>query len=575
MIQAIKEKWTDWMKSDSGRAVRNRIIKCVVLAVLSTLLLSGLCAYVLLSFDMGQYLSTAVSISAVLGLVMGASRLRRQRDFENIEHGSARWGTKKDFEPLRDKDPLNTIILSKTEQVSMDGRKTNLSNHVLVLGDPGSGKSRNYVKPNVAQMNSSYVITDPSGEHLYSEGKMLTDAGYKIKVFDITNPKNSMKFNPFHYYKTPKDIRRFIEVFMANTSGDKSHPQSNEDFWIKSERLWLMAHISLLMEKFGPENQNMESLLTLLNASMASEEDEKARSAIDYLFAEHEKIHTDSFAVKQYKKYKMAAGKTAKSILISIGVRLADFEIPEIQNLMSDDELDLDNLGMEKTALFIIMDESDTTYNYLVAILLDCLFQQNVNVAKQAPGRHLKYPLRCIIDEIANIGKIPKLDILISTTRKYWIFFELIFQDVSQIKARYKDEAQTILAVCPIKLFLGGSGEDTTKYISEQLLGKATIDTVSYGGSGNSGSIGKSSYSQNEQKAGRALMDQTELAQLPKEECIVFIKGFPPFHSKKYDVTQHPNYKLLADGDAGGFSFDRNAGKRRTIQTHYFTEIAD
>lgn len=260
--------------------------------------------------------------------------------------------------------------------------------------------------------------------------------------------------------------------------------------------------------------------------------------------------------------------------MISVGVRLADFEIPEIRNLVCEDELELNQLGMEKSALFIIMDETDTTYNYIIAILLDTLFHINVNTAKKAPGRHLKYPLRCIIDEIANIGKIPKLDILISTTRKYWIYFELIFQDVSQIKAKYRDDAPIILAVCPIKLFLGGSGEETTKYISEQLLGKATIDTVSYTGSGTSGSLGKNSYSQNQQKTGRSLLDQTELAQLPRSECIVFIKGYPPFRSKKYDVREHPRYKLLADEDTGGYIFDRNAGRRRTIkQPNYVTTI--
>lgn len=553
--------------------MKKRLIKCGVLALLTSALLSGICAYILISFQLNQYLSMTVWCSCACGLFLGLLRFRRQRDFEDIEHGSARWGTKKDFAPLSDKDPNNTIILSKSEQLSMDGRKTNLSNHVLVLGDPGSGKSRNYVKPNVAQLNANYVITDPSGEHLFAEGKMLKDAGYKIRVFDVTNPQNSMRFNPLSYCKDPKDARKFIEVLMTNTSGDTSHPQHNEDFWIKSERLWFMAHIAYLIEAAPPEQRNIPSLVELLNQSMAKEEDENFKSHVDILFDDLEEVNPDSYAVKQYKKFKLAAGKTLKSILISVGVRLADFEIPDIRNLVFEDELELEKMGMEKSALFIIMDESDTTYNYIIAILLDILFHINVNTAKQAPGRHLKYPLRCIIDEIANIGKIPKLDILISTTRKYWIYFELIFQDVSQIKAKYRDDAPVILAVCPIKLFLGGSGEETTKYVSEQLLGKATIDTMSYTGSGTSGSLGKNSYSQNQQKTGRSLLDQTELAQLPKSECIVFIKGYPPFRSKKYDVRDHPRYKLLADGDTDGYVFDRNAGKRRTIKTHFVTEI--
>ena len=434
--------------------MKKRIIKCCALAILVSALLVAMSGYFLSGFQLNQYFPKAVWCSCACGLFLGLLRFRRQREYEDIEHGSARWGTEDDFEPLTDKDPYNTIILSKSEQLSMNGLKTNIANHVLVLGDPGSGKSRNYVKPNVAQLNASYVITDPSGEHLYAEGKMLRDAGYKIRVFDVTNPENSMRFNPLYYCKGPKDARKFIEVLMANTSGDTSHPQHNEDFWVKSERLWLMAHIAYLIEASEPEQRNIPSLVRMLNQSMAKEEDENFKSSIDHMFEELESLNPNSYAVAQYKKFKLAAGKTLKSILISVGVRLADFEIPEIRNLVCEDELELDQLGMEKSALFIIMDESDTTYNYIIAILLDTLFHINVNAAKQAPGRHLKYPLRCIIDEIANIGKIPKLDILISTTRKYWIYFELIFQDVSQIKAKYRDDAPIILAVCPIKLFL-------------------------------------------------------------------------------------------------------------------------
>lgn len=285
-----------------------RIGKSLLLAVLMGGMCFGILWYALTSLGFSQYLFAAATASAAIGGLLGALRLKKPRDYEDIEHGSARWGTKRDFAPLRDQNFQNTIILSQTEQVSMDGRKTNLSNHVLVLGDPGSGKSRNYVKPNVAQMNASYVITDPSGEHLYAEGKMLTDAGYRIKVFDITNPKNSMRFNPLHYCKTPKEIWKFIEVLMANTTGDKSHPQSNEDFWVKSERLWLMAHIAFLMETCRPEEQNIPSLLAMLNASIAKEEDENYRSRIDELFSDLEQKNPDSFAVKQYRKYKLAAG---------------------------------------------------------------------------------------------------------------------------------------------------------------------------------------------------------------------------------------------------------------------------
>lgn len=288
--------------------MKKRLIKCGVLALLTSALLSGICAYILISFQLNQYFPMTVWCSCACGLFLGLLRFRRQRDFEDIEHGSARWGTKKDFAPLADKDPNNTIILSKSEQLSMDGRKTNLSNHVLVLGDPGSGKSRNYVKPNVAQLNANYVITDPSGEHLFAEGKMLKDAGYKIRVFDVTNPQNSMRFNPLSYCKDPKDARKFIEVLMTNTSGDTSHPQHNEDFWIKSERLWFMAHIAYLIEAAPPEQRNIPSLVELLNQSMAKEEDENFKSHVDILFDDLEEVNPDSYAVKQYKKFKLAAG---------------------------------------------------------------------------------------------------------------------------------------------------------------------------------------------------------------------------------------------------------------------------
>lgn len=288
--------------------MKKRIIKCCALAVLISAFLIVISGYFLSSLQMNQYFSKAVWCSFTCGLFLGLLRFRRQREYEDIEHGSARWGRKKDFASLTDSDPYNTIILSKTEQLSMDGRKTNISNHVLVLGDPGSGKSRNYVKPNVAQMNGNYVITDPSGEHLFAEGKMLQDAGYKIRVFDVTNPQNSMRFNPLHYCKGPKDARKFIEVLMANTSGDTSHPQHNEDFWVKSERLWLMAHIAYLIESSEPEQRNIPSLVRMLNQSMAKEEDENFKSSIDHMFEELESLNPNSYAVAQYKKFKLAAG---------------------------------------------------------------------------------------------------------------------------------------------------------------------------------------------------------------------------------------------------------------------------
>ena len=436
---------------------------------------------------------------------------------------------------------------------------------------------------------------------------------YSVKVYDLDDP--ALQTN--QEFLNDKNILMYMQGVLASggytgggdsaatalrTRGSSRQLFNNrfEAYGVTKFAMWTLSVGQSDASKWSVnptatyDASRNQYLLESLNQIMASANtlDDRIKRIVvkngstEEIVWENSKTRGQIQIIKKSADYNPITGKPAGSllegaifeiinadILISVGVRLADFEIPDIRNLVFEDELELEKMGMEKSALFIIMDESDTTYNYIIAILLDTLFHINVNTAKQAPGRHLKYPLRCIIDEIANIAKIPKLDILISTTRKYWIYFELIFQDVSQIKAKYRDDAPVILAVCPIKLFLGGSGEETTKYVSEQLLGKATIDTISYTGSGTSGSLGKNSYSQNQQKTGRSLLDQTELAQLPKSECIVFIKGYPPFRSKKYDVRDHPRYKLLADGDTDGYVFDRNAGKRRTIKTHFVTEI--
>ena len=510
----------------------------------------------------------AAEASGILALLMGSMQIRKKREYKDIEDGSSIWGKYKDIKPFIDKNFFNNMILSASIFLSMNMYKTHRNCHVFVVGGSGAGKSRYYVKPNVMQMNASYVVTDPSGEHLRDEGTMLTDHGYKVKVFDVLHPERSMHFNPFVYFKGIKDIRRFINIFMANTSGDTSNSQYNEDFWVKAERLWLMATIAYLQETCPEHERSMNSVVLLLNNSEARDDDESYKCAVDVLFDDLEAKNRESFAVKQYKKYKLAAGKTAKSILISIGVRLADFDIPEISHLVADDELELDKMGNEKTALFIIVDDADTTYNYLVALLLDVLFNTLKNVADDQPEHHLSIPVRCLLDEIANIGRFPTLHILVAVLRKRWISLEFLFQNVNQAKAIYKDNWATIEGNCDTTVFLGGKGEDTTKYVSNDLLGKTTIDTVSYGSSGSAKSLGANGYSSNQQKAGRNLLDETEVSRLADDDCIVSIRGLNPFRCKKYDLKKHPNYRYLADSDpANTFTYIRGINlKGKDIQ---------
>lgn len=511
--------------------------------------------------------------SAVISVILAMSQFTKlkKREYKDIEHGSSAWGKEKDMKPYTDKNFFNNMILSASIFLSMNMYITHRNCHAFVVGGSGAGKSRFYVKTNVLQMNASYVITDPSGEHLRDEGKMLAEHGYKVKVFDVVHLSNSMHFNPFVYFKEIKDIRRFINILMANTSGDTSNPQYHEDFWVKAERLWMMAIMAYLQETCPEHEQNMNSVVLLLNNSEARDDDENFKSAVDVLFDDLEQQNPNSFAVKQYKKYKLAAGKTAKSILISLGVRLADFDIPEIAHMFADDELELDKIGIEKTALFIIVDDGDTTYNYLVAMLLDVLFNTAKSVADEQPEHHLAIPLRCMLDEIANIGRFPNLHILVAVLRKRWIALEFLFQNVNQAKALYKDNWATIEGNCDTTVFLGGKGEDTTKYVSNDLLGKATIDTVSYGSSGNGHSLGASGYSSNEQKSGRNLLDETEVSRLAEDECIVSIRGLKPFRCKKYDPRNHPNYKYLADYDPSNTYFYKRGMDLQSKDIQYIT----
>lgn len=497
----------------------------------------------------------------------------KKREYENMEQGSSKWGTAREKKRIVDKDFFNNIILSSSVFLSMNMYRTRKNCHVFVLGGSGAGKSKFYATPNIMQMNASYVITDPGKDHLSNLGKMLENHGYKIKVFNVVNMAESMHFNPFAYFKATEDILRFINILIANTGGggNQNQSQNKDDFWSNAEKLWFMAHIAYIRETCQEEEQNLNSLVLLLTNSEVHEEDESFKSAVDVLFDELEQKDSKSFAVKQYKKYKLAAGKTAKSILISVGVRLAYFDIPALSRLVADDDLELDTLGNEKTALFIVVNDHDLTYNFLVTILLDTLFNTLVDAADNQPSHHLKIPVRCILDEIANIGFFPNMHVLIAVLRRRWVSLEFLFQNLNQVKAQYKDNWATIEGNCDTTVFLGGKGEDTTKYVSNDLLGKATIDTVDYGHGGTANSMGPNSYNSSERKAGRNLKDETEVSRLEDDECIVSIRGMNPFDCKKYVPKDHPNYRESADYDrANAYTFQPGIVTKGS-EIHYVT----
>ncbi len=513
-------------------------------------------------------------IALFISLFMLTSQIgKKKSDFKDIEHGSARWANYSEIRPLEDKDYSQNLLFSSNVRMSMDMRMTKRNRHVLVFGGSGSGKSRYYIKPNILQMNASYVITDPKGEHLKSEGSMLREHGYKIKVFNIQQFNESMHFNPFAYFKETKDIKRFVNILIANTTGDTSNPSALEDFWVKAEKLWLMACLSYINETCMEHEKNLPSLIKLLDNSQAKDDDEDFKSPVDVLFDDLELESPTSFAVKQYRKYKLAAGKTAKSILISLGVRLCDFDIPEIADLVSDDELELDKIGDEKTAFFIIIDDLDTSYNYLVAVMLDVMFNTLKRKADSLPDERLPLPVNCYLDEIANIGRFPNLHILIAIIRSRGISLHLIFQNISQLKALYDKHWATIESNCDTTVFLGGKGEDIQKYVSDVMIGKATIDTTSTGGSGGANSLGYSSYNTNEQKAGRQLLDETEVAKISDNECIINIRGFQPFKDKKIATEEHKNYKFLADSNPANIYNSKAVVDFSNINYNFVTEI--
>lgn len=462
------------------------------------------------------------------------------------EYGSARWGNEKDIEPFIDPVFENNVLLTQTERLTMNSRpsqpKYARNKNVIVVGGSGSGKTRFYVKPNLMQMPEkvSYVLTDPKGTIIVECGKMLVDAGYRLKVLNTINFKKSMHYNPFHYIRSEKDILKLVNTIIANTKGEGE--KATEDFWVKAERLLYTALIGYIWYEAPEYEQNFSTLLEFINASETREEDEEFKNAVDEIFEELEADHPDHFAVRQYRKYKLAAGKTAKSILISCGARLAPFDIAELRELTSYDELELDLLGDRRTAMFVIISDTDDTFNFIVAIMYSQLFNLLCDRADDQCKGKLEYHVRLLLDEFSNIGQIPKFDKLIATIRSREISASIILQSQSQLKTIYKDAAETIIGNCDTMLFLGGKESSTLKEISET-LGKETIDL--YNTSDTRGS--NRSYGLNYQKTGKELMSRDELAVMDGNKCILQLRGVRPFLSDKYDITKHPRYKELSD----------------------------
>ena len=480
-----------------------------------------------------------------------------------IEYGSARWGTAADIAPYMDKDFFQNIPMTQTERITMASRpkqpKYARNKNILVIGGSGSGKTRFFCKPSLLQAHSSYVCTDPKGTLLPEIGAFLERKKYRIKCLNLINFRKSMKYNPLAYIRSEKDILKLVNALIMNTKGEGE--KSSEDFWVKAERLYYSALIGYIWYEATEEEKNFITLLDLINASEAREDDETYQSPVDLLFSQLEEREPDHFAVKQYRKFKMAAGKTLKSILISCGARLAPFDIKELRDLMEYDELELDTLGDQKTALFVILSDTDSTFNFVAALMYSQLFNLLCDKADDFYGGRLPVHVRLILDEFANIGQIPNFDKLIATIRSREISASIILQSQSQLKTIYKDAADTIVGNCDSTLFLGGKEKSTLKEISE-LLGKETIDL--YNQSENRGS--QVSHGLSYQKLGKELMTQDELAVMDGGKCIFMLRGVRPFLSDKYDLTRHPNYRYTADADPKNvFDMERYMKKQRAV----------
>ena len=482
---------------------------------------------------------------------------------KGMEYGSARWGNAEDIKPYIDPVFENNVLLTQTERLTMNSRpkqpKYARNKNILVIGGSGSGKTRFFVKPNLMQMHSSYVVTDPKGTVLIECGKLLQRGGYKIKVLNTINFKKSMKYNPFAYLRSEKDILKLVNTIIANTKGDGE--KSGEDFWVKAEKLYYTALIGYIWYEAPDEEKNFTTLLEMINASEAREDDEDFQNPVDLMFERLEEKDPEHFAVKQYKKYKLAAGKTAKSILISCGARLAPFDIKELRDLMETDEMELDTIGDRKTALFVIISDTDDTFNFVVSILYTQLFNLLCDKADDVYGGRLPVHVRCLLDEFANIGQIPKFEKLIATIRSREISASIILQSQSQLKAIYKDNADTIVGNCDTTLFLGGKEKTTLKEMSE-ILGKETIDSFN-----TSETRGRElSHGLNYQKLGKELMTQDEIAVMDGGKCILQVRGVRPFFSDKFDITKHPKYKYLSDADPkNAFDMEKHLKRRPAI----------
>ncbi len=485
-------------------------------------------------------------VAALIKFIVYSKGKNAKKFRQGKEYGSARWGTRKDIEPYMDEKFQNNILLTQTERLTMNGRPANpkyaRNKNVLVIGGSGSGKTRFYVKPNLMQMHSSYCVTDPKGTIVLECGKMLEDNGYEIKILNTINFKKSMKYNPFAYIRSEKDILKLVQTIIANTKGEGE--KAGEDFWVKAEKLYYTALIGYIWYEAPREEKNFATLLDMIDASEVREDDETYMNPIDRLFEALEKKEPTHFAVKQYKKYKLAAGKTAKSILISCGARLAPFDIRELRDLMSEDELELDTLGDRKTALFVIISDTDDTFNFVVSIMYSQLFNLLCDKADDVYGGRLPVHVRCLLDEFANIGLIPKFEKLIATIRSREISASIILQAQSQLKAIYKDNADTIAGNCDSTLFLGGKEKTTLKELSET-LGKETIDLYNTSETRSN----QKSFGLNYQKTGKELMSQDEITVMDGSKCIFQLRGVRPFLSDKFDITKHKNYRLLEDYD--------------------------
>lgn len=485
-----------------------------------------------------------VGVAALIKFIVYTKGKNAKKFRQGKEYGSARWGTTKDIQPYVDEKFQNNILLTQTERLTMNGRPANpkyaRNKNVLVIGGSGSGKTRFYVKPNLMQMHSSYCVTDPKGTIVIECGKMLEDNGYEIKILNTINFKKSMKYNPFAYIRSEKDILKLVQTIIANTKGEGE--KAGEDFWVKAEKLYYTALIGYIFYEAPREEKNFATLLDMIDASEVREDDETYMNPIDRLFEALEKKEPTHFAVKQYKKYKLAAGKTAKSILISCGARLAPFDIQELRDLMKEDELELDTLGDRKTALFVIISDTDDTFNFVVSIMYSQLFNLLCDKADDEYGGRLPVHVRCLLDEFANIGLIPKFEKLIATIRSREISASIILQAQSQLKAIYKDNADTIVGNCDSTLFLGGKEKTTLKELSET-LGKETIDLYNTSETRSNAN----SYGLNYQKTGKELMSQDEITVMDGSKCIFQLRGVRPFLSDKFDITKHKNYKLLED----------------------------